>query len=864
MKDGNYPDEDGFLFYGSDLSVNADFFGKAIDLIPNPVFMKDIDGRYTGANREFYRFLGKVPEEIIGKTVFEIAPEELAEVYHRKDRELFDSPGTQRYEGDVRYSDGTVHSVIFNKATFNDENGNVAGIVGVMIDVTELEETKKSLEKSERNYRNLFNSANDAFFVHYLNEDGMPGRFIDVNDAACRMLGYKREELLELSVPDLVPEDIYSIIPGVIGDLNRNSNVKFESAFLSREGKRIPLEVSSNIFPEGGRRVVLSVVRDITERKMADEQIRQSEEKYRTLFESASDAIFILDMDGSFLEANHVACERLGYSREELLGMNKADIDDPSLYGEVPARMKELYNNGSVIFETGHLTKSGVIIPVEVHGTIIDYMGSPAVLSIARDISERQELEENLRYSEKLYRTMFENTGTAMLLVDDDLTILLANSEIEKISGYKKEDVEGKLKWTDFISSADTDRMVNYHIMRRRDPGSAPDNYEATFVRKDGKMVYTTLNVSMIPGTKRSIASIHDITEQKLTGLALKENEERLRITIEAASLGTWDWDVTSGKVILNDIWYRMLGYMEGDLREEYSEILRHIHPDDTDRVNLAIKECIEGKSPALNVEFRILSKDNKWIWIMSSGEAVEYDRQNKPVRLAGINQDITEVKRFQNAITETNRKLNILSGITRHDILNQIQAMMYYSYKLMEKGEDSLEIKEIAGKITGITDIIKRQIEFTRDYEDLGIKEPAWQQVLVVAESAASRVDGAGVNISVNVGSLNVYADIMLGKVFFNIFSNSVRHGGHVTLVKMYFEEKGGFGRIIIEDDGTGIPDENKEKIFEKGFGANTGLGLFLSKEILAITGMSIVENGEFGKGARFEIVIPHHNYRI
>jgi signal transduction histidine kinase len=181
-----------------------------------------------------------------------------------------------------------------------------------------------------------------------------------------------------------------------------------------------------------------------------------------------------------------------------------------------------------------------------------------------------------------------------------------------------------------------------------------------------------------------------------------------------------------------------------------------------------------------------------------------------------------------------------------------------------MEKGEDSLEIKEIAGKITGITDIIKRQIEFTRDYEDLGIKEPAWQQVLVVAESAASRVDGAGVNISVNVGSLNVYADIMLGKVFFNIFSNSVRHGGHVTLVKMYFEEKGGFGRIIIEDDGTGIPDENKEKIFEKGFGANTGLGLFLSKEILAITGMSIVENGEFGKGARFEIVIPHHNYRI
>ncbi|UUX92626.1 sensor histidine kinase [Methanoplanus endosymbiosus] len=864
MNDDDYPDKDGFLFYNLDISSNAAIFGKAIDLIPNPVFMKDIKGRYTGANREFYRYLGKVPDEIIGKTVFDIAPKELAEVYHRKDRELFDSTGIQRYGGDVRYNDGTVHNVIFNKATFNDENGDVAGIVGVMIDITELEDTKKSLERSERYYRKIFNSANDAFFVHYFNEDGLPGRFIDVNDSACSMLGYSREELLELSVPDLMPEDLYPIIPGVISDLKRDSSVKFVSAFISREGTRIPVEVSSRIFLKNSRKVILSVARDITERKRVEDEIRQSEEKYRTLFESASDAIFILDNDGNFLEANHVACERLGYSREELLGMNKADIDDPALKGEVPARMYELDNKGSVIFETGHLTKSGVIIPVEVHGTVIDYMGSPAVLSIARDISERLKLEEKLRYSEELYRTMFENTGTAMLLIDEDMTIQLANSEIEKISGYKKEDAEGKLKWTEFISSADTERMVNYHTLRRRDPGSAPKNYEATFVRRDGEKVYTTLNISLIPGTEKSIASIQDITDQKLTNLALKENEERLRITIEAANIGTWDWDVASGKVILNDLWYRMLGYKEGDLRPEYSEILRHIHPDDTERVNLAVKECIDGKKLTLNFESRVLSKDKQWIWIMSSGEVVEYDRQNKPLRIAGINQDITEIKRFQNAITETNRKLSILSGITRHDILNQIQAMMYYSYKLMQRGENSPEITEIASKINGITEIIKRQIEFTRDYEGLGIKEPAWQQVGIVADSAASRIDADRINISVSVGSLNVYADLMLGKVFYNIFSNSVNHGRDVTSVKIYFEERGNCGMIIIEDDGTGIPDEKKEKIFEKGFGTNTGLGLFLSKEILAITGMSIVENGEFGKGARFQITIPHQNYQI
>ena len=857
-----YPDINTF-FSGSDVRPNNELFLKVIELLPNPVFIKDCDGRYVAGNRKFYDYLGKKPDEIIGKTVFEIEQGEAAEKYYRMDRELFENPGTQEYEGDVKYTDGKVHNVIFSKSTFTDDSGDVAGIIGVINDVTELEDTRRLLERREKYYRDIFNFANDAIFLHYLDDNDVPGMFIDVNNAACRMLGYSREELLGMSVTDLLSKEIFEIVPDIITELKENEDVSFDSAFVSKTGRKILIEVSSHIFAEDNVRIVLSVARDISERVRSERTIQQSEEKYRTLFESASDAIFILDTEGNFLEANHVACERLGYSRDELLLMNKSLIDDPRHKDKVPFRMDELYKSGSVIFETGHLTKSGEIIPTEVHGTVIDYMGGKAVLSIARDITDRIKLEEELKYSEELYRTIFDNTGTAMFLIDEDMTVSLTNSEIEGITGYSKDEVEGKLKLTDFISDEDTERMQEYHKIRRRDPSLAPKNYEAVFIRRNGEKVYTTLNVSIIPGTKKSIASVHDITEQKLTDLALRENEERLRITIEAANVGTWDWDVTSGNVKLNDLWYRMLGYGQDDLRPEYSDILKNIHPDDLGRVDREINDCISGKKNRLNIEFRILSKDNRWIWIMSSGETVEYGKNNKPLRIAGINQNITEIKRFQNAITETNKKLNILSGITRHDILNQIQAMMYYSFKLEQKGENFPDIKEIADKIIHTTNIIKTQIEFTRDYEDLGIKEPAWQRVETVAESAALKIDRTKIKILISVGNLNVYADIMLEKVFFNIFSNSVAHGGHAKSISMYFEEDERFGRIIIEDDGAGIPDDRKEKIFEKGFGTDTGLGLFLSKEILAITGMEIAEKGEYGKGARFEIIIPHSNYQ-
>jgi len=225
-----------------------------------------------------------------------------------------------------------------------------------------------------------------------------------------------------------------------------------------------------------------------------------------------------------------------------------------------------------------------------------------------------------------------------------------------------------------------------------------------------------------------------------------------------------------------------------------------------------------------------------------------------------------TERKAAERALEITNKKLQLLSGITRHDILNQVTGLGGYTDLLSEVLPDDPDMREYIDRITKATSDIERQITFTRDYEHLGVDPSGWQRVADTAERAASGCADRNVNVSISTGTLEVFADPMLEKVFYNLFDNAIRHGEHVTEISVTCQEEDGDGSLVIavEDDGVGIPPEIKEKIFSHGFGKHTGYGLFLVQEILAITGMSIRETGEEGRGARFEIIVPSGGWRL
>lgn len=221
------------------------------------------------------------------------------------------------------------------------------------------------------------------------------------------------------------------------------------------------------------------------------------------------------------------------------------------------------------------------------------------------------------------------------------------------------------------------------------------------------------------------------------------------------------------------------------------------------------------------------------------------------------------ERKRAELALRIANKKLNLLSNITRHDILNQITGLLTYEDLLeevvtTEKGRRFLDI------IKDATHTIEMEISFTRDYQDLGINNPTWQQISMVAGSVIGFSHPEPLDIRIETGDIEVLAEPMFDKVFLNLFENSVRHGGHVSEIHVSFQEDSDKrGIIIVEDNGVGVLPENKDKIFDRGFGSHTGYGMFLAKEILDITGITIRETGEYGKGARFEMIVPEGKWR-
>lgn len=224
---------------------------------------------------------------------------------------------------------------------------------------------------------------------------------------------------------------------------------------------------------------------------------------------------------------------------------------------------------------------------------------------------------------------------------------------------------------------------------------------------------------------------------------------------------------------------------------------------------------------------------------------------------------NITRRKQAETALDEANRKLNLMASITRHDILNQITALNCYidiSADLAKSPEQSAYIE----KQKQIIAVIQEQIEFTKEYQNLGIDIPQWQDLREVITRASCQLDFGIIKKEVNIGQYEVYADPMLEKVFFNLLDNSLRYGASLTSVSMTAKHEGDNLIITFADDGVGIPTEDKDNIFNRGFGKHTGLGLFLSREILSITKITIAETGTPGKGARFEICVPPEAFRI
>ncbi|MFA5222125.1 MAG: histidine kinase N-terminal 7TM domain-containing protein [Methanoregula sp.] len=378
-------------------------------------------------------------------------------------------------------------------------------------------------------------------------------------------------------------------------------------------------------------------------------------------------------------------------------------------------------------------------------------------------------------------------------------------------------------------------------------------------------------SLSVFEGTAESLTDVsgnnlgtcillRDITRSTLAEAALRESEKKYRTIIEEMQDMFYRTDLAGRITMISPSGVKLSGYDSEDQIIGMDAAELYAVPDNR-------KKFLEvlGRSGSVYGYPETLRRRDGILLTVTMNSHFYRDARGNVQGVEGVIHDITDLRQAEDAIRMANKKLNLLSGITRHDIHNQLTALKVYLQLSGEHINNPPELANFLGQAQKISDTIEHQIGFTRLYEDMGVNAPVWQNVSGCIGRAVAGLPMRDIGIDAGRTNLEIFADPLLEKVFYNLIDNALRYGGdNLTGISITSRADGASLVLVVADNGAGVPEADKTRLFGKGFGKNTGLGLFLSREILSITGITIAENGVFGTGARFEMTVPAGGFRF
>jgi PAS domain S-box-containing protein len=458
-----------------------------------------------------------------------------------------------------------------------------------------------------------------------------------------------------------------------------------------------------------------------------------------------------------------------------------------------------------------------------------------------------------LEESRDTYLDLYDFAPVGYLTLNDKALITGANLTGAKLLGLERSRLVNA-PFSKFVVEKDAGEWRWYfmNVLNQREKRTCT----LMLKRGGGPLFPAQLEAIMIPhsdGVNTVRIAIIDITGIRRNEDALRESEEKYRALFAAESDGIFVVDKETGIIIdCNDAITLMYGYRKDEVIGQPNTGMS-AEPDAT---RAATQEC-KGHIPVRYHK----RKDGSIFPVEITANVVSVKEHD--VIVAAV-RDITERKVAEEALALASKKLTLLSGITRHDINNQLTILLGY-HAMLEKKQPDLIHNNYFCTIKTAAQRISSMILFTKEYEKIGVKAPVWQDCCTLVDTAAKQAPLGKVVVKNDLpAGQEIYADPLVEKVFYNLMDNAARYGGKITTIRFSFEVHNDDQVMVCEDDGIGIPVNEKDKIFERGFGKNTGLGLALSQEILSITGITIRETGEPGKGARFEMTVPKEAWRI
>ncbi|MDD1716493.1 MAG: PAS domain S-box protein, partial [Methanolinea sp.] len=747
-----------------------------------------------------------------------------------------------------------------------DDLGQPIAIEGIVTDITAQKETERELRISEQRFLAVIKNARSWIW-----EVDAEGIYRYSSPAIEQILGYLPEELVgRVHFYDLfdptVREELKAVADAAFG--RREPFRDFVNLNRHKNGTPVILKTSGTPICEedGTFSGYCGVDEDITEQRRADETLRASEERFRGMAERSSDLILILDREMNPTYVSPSIRTILGYEPEEVLGIPHKQAISTIFSESAPdlPNIVETITNGLPV-EDAELRiprKNGDPAYFSLHAVPVLDNGvfSGAQVSL-RDITARRQAELALSESEARYRLFIERFKGIAYLSRPDFMPIFIQGAVEEITGYSPEKIKsGHPRWDQLIHPEDMAGVIRRDNKKLLEIPGYHIQSEYRIVRKDGEVRWISdfiQNITDENGTLLLSGILTDVTERKTVERALLESETRFRSLVETSPNIIWEIDPGGRIRYVSPIVEKIMGFTQEEL---LGKAFMDLVPE-SDRSVLSEKLgrfIVSGES-LVPFEVSARHRDGSDL-VIEIRPARIIDNGGTLAGFRGVAQDITERKKAEEALRQAYRQLNLLTGITRHDILNKISVILGF-LKIAEKKCEDPEHLNYLSKIESATTAIRSQIEFTRIYQDLGTRKPQWIDLDgVIARSQFP----ATIALSSSVRDILIFADPMLEKVFSNLLDNSIRHGGHVTEIRVSSCPQGEDRVVIWEDNGVGIAAGEKGRIFERGFGKHTGLGMFLTREILSLTGITIQETGVPGEGARFEITVPKGMFRV
>ncbi len=732
------------------------------------------------------------------------------------------------------------------------------------------------LKQSEERFRKLFLGHSTIMLL--LEADTW--NIIDANQAAADFYGFSIEELKRMNI-DRLNQDSPEVRKGNLDKFRTSKHNTYIFHHKVADGSIHEVEIVSDGIELQGKNVFFSIITDISERKQSEEALKESEERFRMLFAGNSAVMIIIDpATGIIIDANQAAAEFYGWPIEVLKQMNINQINTLTPQ-EITFELDKWHSVNQRHFSFPHRRADGSVRDVEIFAKKIEIQGKEVIYDIVHDVTERKQQEEALKRSEKQFRSMFEDHSAVKLLIDPYTgSIIDANKAAADFYGWSGEQLR-----TMFIQDINT--LSPEEVIGEMEKAKLTGKKQFSFrhLRADGSIrdVEVFSNPLQIEGKDRFYSIVHDVTERKQAESALKESKERFEATIDAAEIGTWEWNVQTGEAIFNNRWFEMVGYTSEELAPVSIQTWIDLaHPDDFKESMANIEKHFNGNSEHYECECRMKHKNGQWIWILDRGKLLTRTKDGKPLRMLGTHSDITERKL---AAEESDRLKTAFIANMSHEIRTPMNGILGFSELLKEPHLSGDEQAEYIDLIHQSGERMLNLINSLMDISKIDAKEAKLQKTETSVNKLLRDIEAffklevskKGLHLTSTTGltdeeSVIETDSIKLNQVLTNLIQNALKFtskGG----IDFGYTRKDDMLEFYVIDSGIGISSAIKEKIFERFHQVNNsltrnhegaGLGLSISKAFVEMMGGMIRVDSVEGAGSTFCFTLPYNPVNI